>query len=107
MSKINFKKVHIKKPNTSLEYATDEYLLDALELISSKSQLPIKQLLSLVIDSKVDSISCTRDDTNYHFFARVKRDGISIIIKQLGEQTIEFELSKNEIKEFSRISPFL
>lgn len=107
MAKTKFSKVHFKKPNSSMEFTTEEYLLDTLELITSKSRLPIKQLLSLVSDNKVDSISCSRDDTNYYFYARARRDNISIIVKQLGEQTMEFEVSRNQIKKFSHLPSFL
>jgi len=107
MEKTKFSKVHINKPRSSLEFTTEDYLLNTLELVSAKSQLPIKLLLSLVYDNKVDTVSCSRDDTNYRFFAGAKRDSISIIIKCLGEQTMEFELSRNQIKNFTRLSPFL
>jgi predicted DNA-binding ribbon-helix-helix protein len=107
MAKTEFSKVQIKKADSTLEFTTEEYLFEALKLITAKSQLPIKQLLAFINDNQVDTISCSRDDTNYSFFARSRNDKISIIIKQLGEQTMEFELSRNKIKDYALEPPFL
>ena len=88
------------------EFTTEDYLFDTLNIISAKSQMPIKNRLSYSNTGEVDSIACSRDDTNYSFFARVKKDKISIIIKQLGEETMEFELSREKAKEIFPIMTF-
>ena len=49
---------------------------------------------------------CSNDATNFHFFARARKDKISIIVKQLGEQTMEFYLPRKKIKEYAIQSHF-
>ena len=107
MGKTEFSKVHFTKASSSLEFTTEDYLFDTLKLISARSQLPIKQLLAFINNNNVDTISCSRDDTNYSFFAKARRDKISVIVKQLGEQTMEFELSRKKAKEYALQPPYL
>lgn len=99
MAKAKLTKVYFSKSNSTLDFATEEYLLDSLKLLSAESHLPIHQLLMILYNKQVDTISCSRDDTNYSFFARHHRDKISVVIKKLGEETIEFELPRKEISK--------
>jgi len=99
MAETKISKVRFKKSDNSLEFSTEDYLLDTLTLISAKSLLPIRQMMTFINEGLVDSVSCSRDDTNFSFFARVRRDKVSIIIKQLGEETMEFDISKKRAIE--------
>ena len=99
MAETKLSKVHFKKSEDSIDFSTENYLLDTLTLISAKSMLPIKQIMAFINEGLVDSVSCSRDDTNFSFFARVRKDKVSIIIKQLGEETMEFDLSKKRVVE--------
>lgn len=99
MANTKLSKVHFNKSTSTLDFATEEYLVDSLKLLSAKSHLPINQVLTILYNKQADTISCSRDDTNYSFFARHRRDVISIVVKKLGEETIEFELPRKEIKK--------
>jgi hypothetical protein len=99
MTKAKLSKVYFKKSTSNLEFATEDYLVDFLKLLSAESHLPIKQILTFLRDKQVDTISCARDDTNYSFFASQRRDVISVIVKKIGEETIEFRLPSKHIRK--------
>ena len=82
-----------------MEFATEEYLLNSLKGISAESHLPIHQLLTIIHNKQADTVSCSRDDTNYSFFARQYRGKVSVVIKKLGKKTIDFEIPLKEVKK--------
>ena len=49
-------------------------------------------MLALLFDKEADTVSCSREDTNYSFFASKNKNVISVIIKELGCETIEFDI---------------
>jgi len=98
MSKTKLSKVYFKKSTSNLDFATENYLIDSLELLSAESHLPIKQMLAILCNKQADTVLCSRDDTNYSFFASQRRDIISVVVKKLGEETIEFELPSKQVK---------
>ena len=53
---------------------------------------------------EADMVSCSRDDTNYSFFASRSRNGIAITVKKLGEETIEFSIPKTKLKRIKATS---
>lgn len=85
-------KVYVSKSSSAIDYATEEYIADYLTALKARSNLPIDQILTMVCDNRVDSASCSRDDTNYSFFVSQSRQGIAITVKKLGEDTIEFNV---------------
>ena len=95
----NFSKVYFSKPNSTMEFATEEYLLSSLKGISAESHLPIDQLLTIIYNKQADTVSCSRDDTNYSFFARLNRGKVSVVIKKLGEKTVDFEIPLMKIEK--------
>lgn len=99
MTKAQLSKVYFKKSTSNLDFATEDYLIDSLKLLSAESHLPIKQMLTILCNKQADTVSCSRDDTNYSFFASQRRDTVSVVIKKLGEETIEFELPTEEAKK--------
>ena len=99
MTKAKLSKVYFKKSNSNLEYATRDYLVDFLKLLSAESHLPIKQMLTILCNKQADTVSCSRDDTNCSFFASQRRDMISVVVKKLGEETIEFKLPQKDARK--------
>lgn len=99
MASTKLSKVCFNKTTSNIDFATTEYLADFLEILKAKSRLPIKQMLSMLSTKEADTISCSRDDTQYSFFASYGRNGISITIKKLGEESIEFNVSHEEVKK--------
>lgn len=98
MTKAKLSKVYFKKSTSNLDFATEDYLVDSLKLLSAESHLPIKQMLVILCNKQADTVSCSRDDTNYSFFASQRRDTISVVVKKLGEETIEFELPSKQVR---------
>ena len=103
MTKAKLSKVYFKKSTSNLDFATEDYLVDSLKLLSAESHLPIKQMLTILCSGQADTVSCSRDDTNYSFFASQHRNVISIKVKKLGEENIEFEVPSNELRKRSLI----
>ena len=99
MTTTKLSKVVFNKSTTSLDFATEEYLFDFIEMIRAKSNLPIKKLLAMIANREADTVSCSRDDTNYSFFASQHRDVISIVVKKLGEENIEFQVPSNKLRK--------
>jgi hypothetical protein len=97
MTTTKLSKVYFNKSTTSLDFATEEYLLDFLEMLRAKSNLPINKMLNTLANKEADTVSCSRDDTNYSFFASQRRNTISIKVKKLGEETIEFEVPSKKL----------
>jgi hypothetical protein len=101
MASAKLSKIFFNKSTSTIDFATDEYLRDFLEMLKAESRLPIKKVLAILFSKEVDTISCSRDDTDYSFFANQNRNGISIIVKKLGEETIEFTVPKTQLEKFS------
>ena len=98
MNKAKLSKVYFNKSTSNLDFTTENYLFDFLKLLKAESNLPIEQMLTILCNEQADTVSCSRDDTNYSFFASKKRDIISVIVRKLGEETIEFELPSKRVK---------
>lgn len=103
MTTANLAKVCFNKSSSTVDYATFESLSDFITVLKAKSHLPINHLLSLLSSKETDTISASRDDTNYSFFASRHRNVISIIIKKLGEENIEFSVSSNELNKLNPV----
>jgi len=91
----NVTKITFQRPETTFEYATQQYVNDNLTLIASKTQLPITQLLRILRDNQIETIACSCGD--HSFFAAMQRNKIAVTIKELGKQTIEFEIPADKI----------
>lgn len=100
METTKFTKVQFKRAQEEQEFTTEAFLLDTLILLSAKTRLPIKELLNYIINRHVDTISCSREDSIYNFFATRKNDNdIFIRIKEIGVQTIEFTVTDINLKK--------
>jgi hypothetical protein len=97
MATARLSKVYFNKSWSNIDFATEEYIFDFLKILKAESHLPINQMLTILFNKEADTISCSRDDTNYSFFASRNRDVVSVIVKKLGEETIEFNIPRNKI----------
>ena len=104
MASTKVSKICFNKTTSDVDFATDADLKDFLELLKAKSHLPIKQMLSMLYSKEADTVSCSREDTNYSFFASYNRKGIAITVKKLGEGTIEFSIPHNEMTKIKTIN---
>jgi len=101
MASLKLSKVCFNKSKSSVDFATEEHLAEFLEILRVKSNLPIKKLLDMISAKEADTVSCSRDDTNYSFFASQSRNGVSIVVKKLGEETIEFTIPDTNLKRIN------
>jgi hypothetical protein len=101
MGTANLTKVCFNKSSSTMDYATQESLSDFLKMLKAKSHLPVNQLLALLSSKEADTVSASREDTNYSFFASKHRNVISIVIKKLGEENVEFDISSNELNKLN------
>lgn len=99
MGTVNLTKVRFDKSTSTTDYATRESISEFLTIVKAKSHLPITQLLNLLSDKEADTVSASREDTNYSFFASKYRNVVSIIIKKIGEENIEFDIQTKELEK--------
>lgn len=104
MAIMKLSKVSFSKSTSDIDFATEEYLFDFLEIFKAKSHLPIKQMLAMLKNKEADTVSCSRDDTNYSFFASKSRNGISVVIKETGKETVEFNISNLELEKIKSLA---
>jgi hypothetical protein len=100
MASAKLSKISFNKSTSTINFATEEYLNDFLEMLRAESHLPIKKVLAILHSKEVDTISCSKEDTSFSFFASQSRNGITIIVKKLGEETIEFNIPENQLGKF-------
>ena len=104
MGTTNLTKIGYNKSTATTDYATHESISEFLSMLKAKSHLPITQLLNLLSNNEADTISASREDTNYSFFASKHRNVVSIIIKKIGEENIEFDIQTKELEKLSSFS---
>lgn len=97
MASANLSKICFNRTTSDVDFATETDLKDFLEMLKAKSHLPIKQMLSMLSAKEADTVSCSREDTNYSFFASYTRKGIAITVKKIGAETIEFSIPHTEL----------
>jgi len=104
MATTKLSKISFSKSTSEIDFATAEYIFDFLEMVKAKSHLPIKQMLAMLTNKEADTVSCSRDDTNYSFFASKSRNGISVIVKEIGKETVEFDIPSFKLEKMKPLS---
>jgi phosphoribosyl-ATP pyrophosphohydrolase len=104
MASTKLSKVVFNRTKADVDFATEAELRDFLQVLKAKSNLPIKQMLAMLSAREADTVSCSREDTNYSFFASYTRKGIAITVKKLGEETIEFSIPHNEMTKIRTLN---
>lgn len=95
---IRLSKISIRQVNDSTDYATTEALAESLNTLRATYNLPINQYMRDLFDGRVDSISLTKDDPYYYFYARKLKEAIAVTFKQTG-RVVEFSLSLQEAEK--------
>jgi hypothetical protein len=104
MASAKLSKVCFNKSTSTMDFATEDHILDFLEILRAKSSLPIKQMLAILSSKEADTVSCSRDDTNYSFFASYSKNEIIITVRKLGEETIEFNIPCTKLEKIKSIN---
>lgn len=91
MLKVSVYKVRSRKDEKIMDYASLEYLLNFL-----KKDVNAFNLIKILKESDLNSVSFTKDKPYRYFYARMNRNSISVILKTL-EKEIEFKVPAEEI----------
>jgi hypothetical protein len=92
-------KVYIKSSGKKTEYATIDYILESLYLMRARDNLPVFELLKMLANGNVDSVSFSRDLPHCYFYARIHKDFISIIVRRSHEgRDVEFQVPLETLK---------
>ncbi len=98
-------KVNITESRKEQTFATPQYMIDSLHAIKVREKIPIFDMLSLLLKTKIDSVSCSRDDPQVHFYARRTRDVVAIVIRSSeGAQKLEFEVPTSRLRQDAEIA---
>lgn len=85
-------KVRFKKTGAASNYATSEAICSLFQEFEIQRNLPIFDVLKILIERKVNSLSFTRDDHYFYFYSRL--DGNEVLIK-FNDLEKEIEISMN------------
>jgi len=88
---IHLSKVSIRRVMGETEYATDDVLMESLSTMRALLDVPIGKYVRDLVNGVVDTISFTKDEPYYYFFARRFQDSLSVSIKDV-ERIIEFSV---------------
>ena len=74
-------RISIRNNVHDTQYATKEYLLESLEALRVKYDLPLKQALAFIAARKTDSVSLGKEDPYLRFHANLIRSTVHISIR--------------------------
>lgn len=93
---LRLSKISIREVKKDTNYASNETLMESLNTIRATWDIPIDKYFQDLLEEKVDSISFTKDEPYYHFFARRFNKSLSVTIKET-ERVIDFSTPLQEI----------
>lgn len=75
-------RVSVRSAVKDTEYATRQYLLESLESLRMKYDLPLKQALMFIVSRKTDSVSLGKESPYLRFHANLIRNVVHISIQE-------------------------
>jgi hypothetical protein len=75
-------RLNIRTTVGDTDYATPEYLLESLEALRIKYDIPLKQALGFIITRKTDSVSLGKDRPYVRFHANLIRNTVHVSIQE-------------------------
>lgn len=75
-------RVSVRSASGDTQYATSEYLLESLESLRIKYDLPLKQALAFIITRRIDSVSLGKENPYLRFHANLIRNMVHISIRE-------------------------
>jgi hypothetical protein len=97
MHTIELVKVQLKKTGDFYNYATLDTICALLHEFASKKDLPVFDILKILITRRVDSLSFTRDDPYFYFYSRLDVDGV-LIKSSDHEKEVEMHMSAEALR---------
>lgn len=90
-------KVRLKKTGAVSNYATSEAIFSLFREFEKKRSLPVFDILKILIQGKVNSISFTKDAPYFYFYSRSDENEVLIKFNDL-EKEIEIPISLEVLK---------
>ena len=75
-------RINIRTTVGDTQYATKDYLLESLEALRIKYDLPLKEALAFIITRKTDSVSLGKENPYLRFHANLIRNVVHISIRE-------------------------
>ena len=75
-------RISIRRNVNETEYATKEYLLESLEGLRTKYDVPLKEALAFIISGRTDSVSLGKENPHLRFHAHLIRNVVHISIQE-------------------------
>lgn len=91
-------KIYTRKVERDLNYATEEDLVEQLQIFEKQMGWSIFDVLNILKKKKADSMSITKEKPFHYFYARLSEKTI-IIRLQTSEKEVEFRLPIERLKE--------
>lgn len=91
MRSIKLVKIHLRKVGVASNYATSEAIRSLFQGFEIQKNLPVFDVLKILIERKANSLSFTRDDPYFYFYSRLNENEVSIKINDL-EKEIEISM---------------
>jgi len=84
-------KVRFKKTGVASDYATSEAICSLFQGFEIQRNLPVFDVLKIIIERKVNSLSFTREDPYLYFYSRLDENEVLIKINDI-EKEIEISM---------------
>jgi len=97
MRSVELVKVHFKKTDDLSNYAALETVCSLLHEFESKKNLPVFDILKILISRKVDSLSFTKDNPHFYFYSRLDDDGVLIKFDDLNRE-VEISMTTEALR---------
>ena len=75
-------RVSVRSASGNTQYATSEYLLESLESLRTKYNLPLRQALGFIVSRRTDSVSLGKENPYLRFHANLIRNVVHISIQE-------------------------
>jgi hypothetical protein len=93
-------RVSVRTDIRDTQYATGDYLVESLEALRIKYDLPLKQALSFIATRKTDSVSLGKESPYLRFHANLIRNVVHISIQELSRD-VKFQLPLSSLVSLS------
>jgi hypothetical protein len=93
-------RVSVRTTSSDTQYATKQYLLESLEALRVKYDLPLKEALSFISARKTDSVSFGKEKPYFRFHANLIRNVVHISIQEL-TRDLSFRVPLSSLDSYS------
>jgi hypothetical protein len=84
-------RVRVRSASGDTQYATSEYLLESLESLRIKYNLPLRQALEFIVSRRTDSVTLGKENPYLRFHANLIRNVVHISIQE-SSRDVSFQI---------------